>query len=1049
METMDEVNSNVEKGLIIRVYMENFVTYDKAVFIPGRNLNLIIGPNGTGKSTIVCAIVLGLAGKPKVIGRAEKIADYVKAGCQEAKIEIELFESENKTLLITRKFTSHNTTTWFINGKQVPIKEILAITKQLNIQVDNLCQFLPQDKVQSFSEMDSKTLLLETERSVGDPLLLERHEQLIEYRKQLKEIEVEVANKSRSLENKIQRYDGLKDIVGSIKEKKTIKNKITSLNQKKMWMLYDQLRQQFQDSKKQRDAAAVQMKELDEQLKPMNGKIDKIKARINVIQNSVRDKTSQFSARMAKVNRANEEIQSCEDNIKDIEDTRDRKIEQEQACDQTISGLQQQKSKLDNDLRSILQEFGSEEALAEQQVQALHLVDKQRKIIDSLSKNMTTLKYKDDQFNRDLRNLDRELQMARAVDAQRLELLRQRNPDAYKGVLWLRENKHIFSAPVHEPMFLNINVKDPKYSKYLESTISYNDMIAFVCENSEDMNLLVNSLRGQQKLVVNVVHSDPNRNVRMNPNIPIEEIGHFGFEHYLISLVEAPQTIMKYIVQNFHLANIPVGSDIVEENVDRIPDSLSYFFSKSNNFSVNRSKYSGEKSVRQNTVSGNGMLSITMDTAKLNGIHNRINQLKQDKEEVAEEIREFETQISHANGQLIEYRNIRTNYQQKIGQIETLRSKIRMAGENIRKLQENRISIEEIQAMYKSEIQDMIKTQISLYEKLNTILEDCFVFEKVNGQSKLELKIEQQKLRQYQNDSQELRDKCDNAERIFKNLEEELRPLKNEVENLYKQALESTNKINPQDKRFQKFNTVFEKLPNSIEEIDEELRTAQAKVFCMGKNDDSENILKEFERITKEVEELKKYVENKTKELQTLTTETENLRNQWLPILEQLVDRINDNFSRYFSEMKCAGEISLTHEENIMDFDKYGLKIRVKFRDVDQLQELTRTHQSGGERAVTTAVYMISLQELSTVPFRCVDEINQGMDAINERRIFELIVNITGKSNSSQYFLLTPKLLPNLKYSDTVTVHCVYNGQFMVSHEEFSVTEFCRSRQRN
>lgn len=60
-----------------------------------------------------------------------------------------------------------------------------------------------------------------------------------------------------------------------------------------------------------------------------------------------------------------------------------------------------------------------------------------------------------------------------------------------------------------------------------------------------------------------------------------------------------------------------------------------------------------------------------------------------------------------------------------------------------------------------------------------------------------------------------------------------------------------------------------------------------------------------------------------------------------------------------------------------MDFDKYGLKIRVKFRDVDQLQELTRTHQSGGERAVTTAVYMISLQELSTVPFRCVDEINQ------------------------------------------------------------------------
>lgn len=60
-----------------------------------------------------------------------------------------------------------------------------------------------------------------------------------------------------------------------------------------------------------------------------------------------------------------------------------------------------------------------------------------------------------------------------------------------------------------------------------------------------------------------------------------------------------------------------------------------------------------------------------------------------------------------------------------------------------------------------------------------------------------------------------------------------------------------------------------------------------------------------------------------------------------------------------------------------MDFDQYGLKIRVKFRDTDQLQELTRHHQSGGERSLTTAIYMISLQELSKVPFRCVDEINQ------------------------------------------------------------------------
>jgi len=40
-------------------------------------------------------------------------------------------------------------------------------------------------------------------------------------------------------------------------------------------------------------------------------------------------------------------------------------------------------------------------------------------------------------------------------------------------------------------------------------------------------------------------------------------------------------------------------------------------------------------------------------------------------------------------------------------------------------------------------------------------------------------------------------------------------------------------------------------------------------------------------------------------------------------------------------------------------------------------QELTASHQSGGERSVATAIYMLALQALTTVPFRCVDEINQ------------------------------------------------------------------------
>ena len=76
---------------------------------------------------------------------------------------------------------------------------------------------------------------------------------------------------------------------------------------------------------------------------------------------------------------------------------------------------------------------------------------------------------------------------------------------------------------------------------------------------------------------------------------------------------------------------------------------------------------------------------------------------------------------------------------------------------------------------------------------------------------------------------------------------------------------------------------------------------------------------------------------------------------------------------------------------------------------------------------------MLAMQELTQVPFRCVDEINQvkgleirilhdptrfsyhfflskGMDPFNERRVFDLLVQTACQESSAQYFLLTPKV---------------------------------------
>lgn len=100
------------------------------------------------------------------------------------------------------------------------------------------------------------------------------------------------------------------------------------------------------------------------------------------------------------------------------------------------------------------------------------------------------------------------------------------------------------------------------------------------------------------------------------------------------------------------------------------------------------------------------------------------------------------------------------------------------------------------------------------------------------------------------------------------------------------------------------------------------------------------------------------------------------------------------------------------------------------------VQELSGTLHSGGERALSTMLYMLAMQDLTPCPFRIVDEINQGMDPVNERLLFEQIMSTCGKPVSDdshtgrQYLVITPKLLPELKYERCTRVHIVNSGVF-------------------
>ena len=108
-----------------------------------------------------------------------------------------------------------------------------------------------------------------------------------------------------------------------------------------------------------------------------------------------------------------------------------------------------------------------------------------------------------------LSGIENELQKLKDVSNQRLQLLRRCSKDAFTAVQWLRNNRDQFKDTIHDPIMTVINVKDAADTRYVESHIAFKDMTAFVCENKDDQNRLLEVLREQQGLRINVVGTPP------------------------------------------------------------------------------------------------------------------------------------------------------------------------------------------------------------------------------------------------------------------------------------------------------------------------------------------------------------------------------------------------------------------------------------------------------------------------------------------------------------------------------------------------------------
>lgn len=255
-----------QPGAIVRVLLENFVTYEHAVFNPGPNLNMVIGPNGTGKSSLVCAICLGLGFHPKHLGRASSMGEFVKHGKESAIVEIEIQgrpDQRTNPVIRLQIRKEDNKSKWWLNGKEANHQTIKNVTTDLRIQIDNLCQFLPQDRVAEFAGLTPIQLLHETLRAAAPEPMIEAHEQLKELHRKQKEVKARLDDNAETLKNHESRQQGSQADVDRLREREAIQKKIEDLQLARALAEYNNARRLMSEAKQKKHDAARKLKELE------------------------------------------------------------------------------------------------------------------------------------------------------------------------------------------------------------------------------------------------------------------------------------------------------------------------------------------------------------------------------------------------------------------------------------------------------------------------------------------------------------------------------------------------------------------------------------------------------------------------------------------------------------------------------------------------------------------------------------------------------------------------------------------------------------------
>lgn len=1038
---VDQDYSGFATGSVIRIKVKNFVTYSTAEFVLSPSLNMIIGPNGTGKSTFVCALCLGLAGSPQLLGRQKTIANFIKNGEESGVIEVTLKGHNNeKNITIMREIYLNNKSDWYVNGKSSNESKVKGILNGFNIQLDNLCQFLPQEKVADFAKLSPKDLLLETQRAI-DLSLLNQHEHLIE--KDNRKVEL------------VKQYDAKREERDYLEKKKDQfeeeAKKYEEFQQKKHELnLHEKLipYAQIQDLKRQKEQLKAAKQAAEQELadylvvsEPYVNAAISYDKELQDFSNLIHDDNIQIAKFEQEAQKYSNQIQKLDNSkgqlqagISEFQKRKDSKLKELEKMQKVLKDQVEARDRL---------QTVNEEDLEQAKVESEKLYTRMQEIEDVI----TEKKESSEGANASIFRTDQKIaKMKKELKTNdRVHILSDNNYDnnnpivksANAAVRLLRTELSSLRAKVFEPACLTVTTTEAAYANYLNALVDFTTTFAITCATREAYEQANDEIVKVKRINV------PFRRIsgkHLPPKLTKEELNKLGFDGYLKEFLIGPAPVIQMLCEEAFVHDVPVAKrPLSEAQINYLTNTrdntgrllFRKFFSGEQLYNISISKYGSKQMILRNSSvrKAKWFSAGGIDTERIKYLNSLIKEAEREKSGAEANLAPIAVEIAEHQSEKKELKKrleAATDFVRKAGIIKKENEKLT---QKIKNLKDSCESLEaESQKDYTREI---VKSE----RKIRTILSDKLkllarLSDLETQYNELAENVTILKVKKF-----EVENRLLTAKRLSKSFEDHKKELQRNLDNTKRKLNELKN--NKEKERIQKIISTYTKeekdqLKNLIEKyadllsedkIADAISGLNASIKLLGTS--SKSSIQNFEKIKTDLAQLIEDIDLYDVNLKELNSEITKLHRDWEPRLEELISKIAKKFSSIFPTVGIAGDVRIAKNER---YQEWRLEILVKFREESDFKVLDSHTQSGGERAVSTVYYMISMQELTNSPFRAVDEINQGMDERNERIVHKHMVETACLEHTSQYFLITPKLLTGLYYAENMRIHCIMAG---------------------